>query len=222
MKLFSIFALLLVISCAQEQNQVIGTVDEVKTYEPVMVGFEDGERIKAICRDLSSKEDILNILVNNGTEYTFDYAQKGCEDKEISETKQVVTTIVASGDNFIFKTKNGEAFGFNNVETSSKGIMAEICKSTGYLMSPMQTSSSGAIWFTSMASSQECKSDINGLCMYIQRGSFVSGTKYQIHTNDWIKFRTTADKKGFFMERKMISSAGCGTGKTIVRKAVLK
>ena len=222
MKLFSIICLFGLVSCAQEQQKAIGTVNEVRNFEPITVSYEDSAKIQAICGALSSKAEVLDILVNNGTEYTFDYSQKGCDDKEPSEIKQVVATIQPSAENFIFKTKNGEAFGFSDVETSEKGIMAEICQNNGHLMNPIQTSRSGAIWFTSFPSARDCQSDAYTACMYIQRGTVIEGTQYQIHTNEWVKFKVNGDKRGFFIERKMISSAGCGAGKTLSRQAVLK
>jgi hypothetical protein len=186
-----------------------------------MVTVEDSERILAICRALSSKEDLLNVLVSAGTEYSFTYSEKNCDQSQASASKNVTAVISRSDSGFIFKTKQGETFGFSDVETVSKGVMAELCQATGSLMSPVQTSRTGALWYTTFTSSEHCQSDINGICIHLQRGSVLDGLNYKIHTNEWIKFKIANDKRGFFTERKLISSAGCSKS-TIERKAVLK
>lgn len=222
MSKFLLLPLLALVACVSETKQTPDSVGDIKRFEPIMVTFEDSERIQAICRALSSKEDLLSVLVTTGAEYTFSYTQKACNESELPTPKNVVTTIQRPDSNYIFKAKDNVTFGFADVETATKGVMREICQNVGSLMSPMQTSSTGAVWFTTFTPADHCQSDANGMCIHIQRGSAVDSVNYKIHTNEWIKFKLTNDKRGFFMERKLISSANCNSGKTFEKRAVLK
>lgn len=218
---FLILPLFFLLSCVSEQETVTST-RAVRRYEPQVVTIEDSERIQAICRALQSKEDLLSVLVSTGTQYTFIYAEKGCSDAKLSTPKNLVTTIEKSGSDYFFKTKNNELFAFSDVETTSKGVMAEICQNlSSSLTSPMQTKT-GAIWFTTFTSAEHCQADANGLCIHLQRGSAIDNVNYQIHTDEWIKIKLTNEKRGFFIERKIISSANCSGKGTVERTAVLR
>lgn len=221
MKKFILLPLMAFVSCISEPQKPQDTVGSVRKFEPLVVTVEDSERIQAICRALGSKEDLLSVLVSTGTEYKFSYSQKGCADRELPVAKIVTTTLKRSDSNFVFDSKNGESFGFPDVETTKRGVMAEICQNAGRLISPMQTSRSGAVWFTSFTASEHCQSDASGLCIHLQRGSVIDNVNYKIHTNEWIKFKITNEKRGFFVERKLISSANCSKG-SIEKSAVLK
>jgi hypothetical protein len=217
--------LFLFLSCVSspETKQTAATVGTAKRFEPLMVSYEDGERIKAICSALSTKEDQLDVLSTANTQYTFSYGQKGCADAKASAPKTIATTIQRTdGNNFVFKATGGDAFGFSDVETSTSGVMATICQNSSSLVSPLQTSKTGATWFTTYMGSELCKSDANHFCIHIQRGSTSNSLDYNIHTNEWIKFRITNEKRGFFVERTLISSAGCSKKQTIEKTAVLK
>jgi hypothetical protein len=217
-----LLCLVFLIACVSEPQITPDSVGEVKRFEPLMVTFEDNERIQAICRALSSKEDLLDILVSTGAEYNLTYTQKGCGEQELPTPKSVIATLKKVDVNYIFKPKNGEFFGFPDVETYSKGVMKDICQNSGSLMNPMQTSRTGAIWFTSFTSTAHCRSDANGICIHIQRGSVTDNASYRIHTNEWIKFRVNNDRRGFFVERKLISSANCSPNNTIEKRAEFK
>ena len=213
---------LFIISCVGDKETSPGMVREVRRFEPLSVTFEDNERIQAICRALSAKEDLLSVITSSGLEYHFSYSQKGCSDNSLGTPKSVVTTIQRSDFGHIFKPKNNEEFGFPDVETFSKGVMAEICQSSGSLVNPIQTSRTGALWFTTFTSSASCQPDPNVICIHLQRGSVVDNLNYKIHTNEWIKFKISKDKEGFFIERKLISSASCPDQGTIEKRATLK
>jgi hypothetical protein len=220
---FLLLPLLVFGACVSEpeQDQASGTVGVVRRYEPIVITVEDNQRIEAICRAISAKEDFLDILVTTVAEYDFTYTQKGCSETEPSSSKDVVTTIERSDSSYIFKSKNGEGFGFPDVETTSRGVMKEICQYQGALTSPIQTSRSGALWFTTFTDSKYCQSDANGICVHLQRGSIMDDLNYSIHTNEWIKFKITNEKRGFFIERRFVSSANCPKG-AFEKRAVLK
>ncbi len=223
MSKLSVLFLLAVISCVSENKIDPVTVGNLTRFEPRLLSFEETEKVAAICRALASKEELLSILVTTGTEYNFSYAQKGCNDTALPLSKIVSTTIQTVGDSsYVFKAKENAVFGFPEVETSTKGVMAKICENLGNLMSPFQTSSSGATWFTVNTASERCRPDSESFCIHIQRGTIAYDVNYTIHTNEWIKFKMGTPNLGFFTERTLVSSAGCSDNKTIERSAVLK
>jgi hypothetical protein len=213
--------LFLLTSCLGEPQKVQDTVGAVRRFEPLVVTVEDSERIEAVCRALSSKEDLLSVLVSTGSEYRFNYSQKNCSDRQLSIPKEVATTIQKTDLGYVFRPTNGESFGFSDVETVSKGVLSQICQNLGNLMSPMQISRTGAVWFTSFTSGEHCQSDERGICIHLQRGTVLEDINYEIHTNEWIKIKLTNDRRGFFVDRKIISSGDCSQG-TIEKRATLK
>lgn len=221
MKRVLFFSLLILASCVDSSEKAPDSVGDVRRFEPLVVSELDTVRLSSICRSLSSKEELLSVLVSTGTEYTFAYNQKGCSESELPTPKSVVTTIARPESDYVFKSKNGEGFGFPDVETATRGVMKEICANLSSLMNPIQTSSSGALWFTTITSSEYCKPSEDSLCVHLQRGSIIDDLNYKIHTNEFIKFKVIGANRGFFTERHLISSANCSKG-TLEKRAELK
>lgn len=208
----------LFVSCKAKVNKN-EEVTEYKRFEPLMVSAPDFSRIKAICDALSAKESVLSVLVGN--DYSFNYSYKGCSEEELSQSSEVPVYLERSGQDFVFKKHSGALFGFSNVETLSKGSMVDICSNLADLKSPLQTSINGAIWFTTFTGPKNCVSDVNHICIQIQKGSHARDMSYKIHTTEWIKFKIRDERIGFFTERLLVSEADCGPGKKIQRKTIL-
>jgi hypothetical protein len=222
MKLTALLTLLLLsVSCMTEHGpKTESNTGEIVRYEPLTPAPEELTRIKSICKALDKKGQLLHVLENS--KYIFSYAQKSCKDNDIQAASNVEVFLKKSGDHYIFSKANGDAFAFRDVETTKMGAMSEICNNLMDLKSPMQTSRSGAIWFTTFTSSKDCESDYNHVCIHIQRGSHSAGYDYKIHTNEWIKFKIRDQREGFFVEKKQVSSADCEAGRTLVKRATLK
>lgn len=219
--ILSLFLLLLV-SCVGNPEEIVAPTVVMRRYEPISVTVEDSERVQSICQALLNKEDLLAMHVSNGTGFTFSYSEKGCRDQNLSTPKLIKTRIDRSDSNFYFLPVNGYAFSFTEVETTNRGVLAEICQRTSDLVNPIQTSRSGALWFTTFTSNKHCQSDATGICIHLQKGSIVDELNYQIHTEEWIKFKITNNNRGFFTERKLISHVGCGVGQVTEKRASLK
>lgn len=215
---FILVALFVVAGCVSESDkQVVGK--EVRSLDPISV--DDPmilSRINAICGALLYKEGILNILTSN--QYTFAYSQKDCG-KSAGIPKNVTVSIQDTGSSYVFKSVNGDAFGFSNVETSTSGLMKEICQSRTALTNPMQTAS-GAIWFSTTPAKDDCESSSDGYCVQVERGSQYDGNSYVIHTKEWMKVQITGSNRGFFTDRKVVSTANCADGQSMERRAILK
>ncbi len=206
-------------SCVPQAEEVTSSTEAVMRYEPLSVPPEDLSRIKAICNALEVKEERLPSLISSN--YVFTYVERSCEASELSAPIELSVAINRPESNYIFRRSDGGPFAFPNVETTSSGVMSEICTNLNDLRSPMQTSSKGAIWFTTFTSTRHCISDYDSMCIHIQKGEYINDLNYRIHTNEWIKFKIRDERVGFFTERKLISSADCGAGKSIEKRVKL-
>lgn len=219
-----LMALILLVACGQVPNQSSGGEQigqEIVQYSPQIVVGEDSDRINDICRAIAAKTDQLVILEN--TQYTFSYAEKSCASGSMSAYSDVRVAIEKPNSNYIFKIIGANSpFIFSNIETKDAGLMKEICDNAQSLTSPMQSGSSGVIWFTSLTRATDCVSSSTHLCMQIERGSLVAGTSYKKNTKEIIKFKISGENQGFFTERKQITTLSCPEGAQLVRHAILK
>jgi hypothetical protein len=214
--------LFVLIGCVSDAPKTDAVDNRERLFEPVVISDEDARRIKAICGALAVKEERLPDLASRGEVYTFSYSRKGCTDREAGPAKTVEVKIAEVSDDYVFVPRNGEEFGFRDVETTKKGVLAQICENVGQLQSPLQTSSLGAVWFSSFNGGGECEADVNSYCIHLQRGVLVGTDVYQIHTREWIKFRIEAANRGFFVQRKLVTSSGCSGRATSERTATLR
>lgn len=220
MKLAILSSLLIMISCVsekdQKQPQLIGKVERLDP-KPIP---DEYRRIEAICSALQEKEQVLSDLITS--QYTFSYSQKNCHDSSLSPLEDINVSIQRPYNKYIFEKLGGGLFAFPDVETSHKGAMAEICANLADLKSPLQTSPSSGIWFTTFTRPEHCASDYNHTCIEIRKGRLVSGNDYKIYNTEWIKFKIRDGRKGFFTERKLVSSGDCSSGREMERRATLK
>lgn len=220
---FILISLFVIAGCVSENATKTDEVGrEVRTLDPIEVDPSSltMAHINAICGALIYKESVLSVLTS--TEYTFVYSQKDCSKSSIPASKPVTVAIQDIGSAYIFKSVNGEAFGFSNVETSNSGIMKEICQArTTGLTNPMQTPA-GGLSFSLNPSKNDCKSDSDAICIQIDRGPMIDANRFAIQTKDWMKIKISGTNRGFFTERKVVSTANCGEGQSMERRAVLK
>jgi hypothetical protein len=219
MRLAILSVLLLSVACISKPDEAAVAPLEYKRFEPLMVSPADHSRLRTICNALESKEARLPVLISSA--YSFSYAQKACAENEIGEASNVEVTIQRPHSDYIFRQSNGDIFIFP-FETSLSGTMVEICANVQDLRSPLQTSSKGAMWFTTFTSTAHCSPGTDSMCVHIQRGEHVNEMNYVIHTNEWITFNVRGSRTGFFSERKLISQADCGPNQIIERRATLK
>lgn len=220
MKLFLLLALSIFASCESEDPKKLDNTGGTIEFLEADLPSDDAARLRSICSALSMKEDQLDILLSS--EYTFNYAQKGCTEAKLGAAKNIKVTIERPYGNYVFMAENGDNFAFPDVETQSNGVLAKICQTSGRLKSPFITSSTGATWFTTSTNVKHCAPSNTQFCVHLQRGSLVQGRTYKIHTNEWIKFKLDNPRRGFFVERKLITTANCTSGNNIERQAVLK
>lgn len=221
MKTAVLVSLLLCIACNSDsqkpQTNSNGYMDERRADE-LTVSYEDYYRLDTICKALREKENRLGDLITS--EYTFDYQSRDCN-ADALKSQTVKVSIQKPGDDYVFRPSNGEPFSFQNVETSTSGVMSKVCAQIGDFKNPI-ISGSSAYWITTFVRSEHCRSDENGICVFIEKGSQIRDGIYGVHAREYLKFKTRNPRMGFFTERKLITSADCSNGKTIERRAYLK
>ena len=212
----------LFLSCVSEHSEKASNSVGQGRDERAVTNLEDNERVAAVCKALANKENVLDVLVSARTEYTFSFSQKGCNEASLPVASDIKVKMARSGDEYIFRPVSNEVdFGFQDVEIFSSGAMAEICGFAGTLESPILTPPNGALCCTTFTPSEHCQAGFGSNCVQLSRGTW-NGQRYILHTEEWIKFKIYNDKEGLFIERKLISSAGCQGKRTFEMKAILK
>ena len=220
MKLWILMSLLTLAACEGDSVPKSDSVNGVLEYIETPMEASDAARLRSICDALSAKEDQLSVLISS--EYTFDYSFKGCSDSALGTPKTIATTIQRPYGNYVFERTDGDGFAFPDVETSTKGVLARFCNQGANIVSPIRSSDTGAMWVTTVTDAGRCSAGSGAFCVRIQSGSMTSPGYYQIHTNEWMKIKLTQPRRGFFIERTLVSSASCSSGKTVEKKVVLK
>lgn len=220
MKQIILLALLVSSGCVKTSEEETTPQMQSRRFDPISVAPEDQSRLKAICDALASKEERLPSL--EGSEYTFAFAERGCNEAEPVPEKEVKVTIQREASHYIFRKSSEENFAFSNVETATSGVMSVICANIHDLRSPLQTSSKGAVWFTTFTSQRDCASDYHSMCIHLAKGEHIGDLNYRVHSEEWIKFKVRDERTGFFIERKLVGSADCSEGKTMEKRARLK
>jgi hypothetical protein len=215
-------SLMIIVACQPEQKQRAEDVlGEIRSLDPVRRP-EDNEMVSKICAALRAKEGMLSVLM--GQQYTFEQSLKSCSDSGLSGAKSVTTKIKKTGGNsYSFEAIEGD-FSFSNIETATDGVMKAICeKDPYYLESPVvDDKTRTAIYWTTFTDQARCKSGYDALCVHLQIGTIGQNYSAKIHTNEWIKFKTADTRIGFFVDRHLVTNAGCQKKQVRETKAVLK
>lgn len=215
--------LFLVIGCGKSPSSSSSKIvlGQERQFNPVAVSGSLKDDIAVICQALINKSNALPGLI--GSSFTYSVASKSCEQESLSGTSDVAVVIQKPAANFVFKVQSsGLDFVYSDVETTSSGIMGEICSRGDSLTNPFQLSNGSALWLTTGASS-ECTPGPGQKCIGIDTAS-VQGTGYKVHTREWITFNTNSSlpRVGFFTERTTVSASICGTNQQTQTRAVLK
>jgi hypothetical protein len=215
MSKFLILFLFVLVSCGKDAP-LNTNVGERRRMDPQPIrDANDLAAYKNICMAIANKSEMLSVSTEG--EYVFSYSSKGCSESQMSGPRDIKTYIERISDSiFVFRSRSGESFPFSDVETDTTGLMSKICANLNNdLKSPIQTSMSGVMAFS------RCDSDANIECVLIERGT-LNGDEYTIHTKDWIKFKVTNGRRGFFVQRNQISGTSCPEGQEVMKAATLK
>lgn len=215
-----LLSLFLFVSCNEETKVVNpSSVGSIREFLQVPV---NSQPFLDLCLKLGQKADRLPGLSTAQVEYHFSYAQKNCQDSELGASQDVTVTIDQMGGNYFFSPTGASNFGFTQIETPTEGVMKEICANATALTNPLQTGTTGAVWFRRV-NEDKCRSDSDHFCIKLEKGSLDSFTnRYVIHTEELIQFRLTGNNTGFFVKRYLDTAGNCTGGKRIQKETHLK
>lgn len=216
--LLLVSSLVFIASCTEEGTQTPkSNLGSIREFIQVPV---NGDEFANLCAKLEQKEDRLPSLSTAQAEYHFSYAQKNCSEAQLGAASEVSVTIDQLGGNYFFRPVGNATFGFKEIETSSEGIMKEICANVRALTNPLMTGSNSAIWFRKV-NEENCRSDKNNICVKFEKGTIDGYNRYSIHTEELIQFGLTGNNTGFFVKRFMNTVGNCNKGSSIQRQAVM-
>lgn len=220
MKYFWIVALLVVGACGKVDVTGMTQLGTAKPIKPDKLSTTEIARIQLICDALRAKDPALVNLVN--LDYTFAGSTKGCTDSAFAQLPDTTVRLVDTGG---YKFLEGSTpYYFSDFETSSSGVLSQICNSLSLGVSPIVPNSSEFIFF-SINDSSDCMSGGLEQCIVIERGNRSSDSEAIIHTREWIKVKlqsNTTNNVGFWTYKKRVTQASCAEGSYIGRSATLK
>lgn len=212
MKALLPFTLLVLGACGKVDVGSVrnNNLGELLSAQPVVVDGIDRQRLDQICQAMRVKEGVL--ASGQRPTQTFQVSKKSCESSDLGGTTSVTVGIVEEIGKYKFQPTAGQAFPFQDVETTSFGVMAAYCADPANFVNPYVDQNGEGI-FLSTQSVGDCAAGVDELCLMVKRGSLSQGS-YRIHTNDWFKFRVTATSGvnavvGFFTDRKQTSDTVC-------------
>lgn len=220
-KILLLVCFITLISCKMEDQRMgDSTGGLIELVEGESMQPADAARLTAVCQALSFKSDQLSVMTSQS--FVFSYSYKSCDSSKGGVPSMINVTLERPYGNYIFEATHGESFPFPDVETDKVGVLARACANIGNLTTAYRISETGAMWVTTVSDSKRCNPDAGNYCVHLQRGSLEGGSSYRIHTNEWIKFKLTNPRRGFFTERTLVSTASCSNGKSMEKKVVLQ
>lgn len=216
MKLTWMIALIALASCGKVETDGNVQLGKPKLTAQEKLDATDISRIQSICNALKEKEVGINALL--GTDYVFNGFTKGCTDSAFAAMGDATVKLV---DQSGYKFVDGVTpYYFADFETSSSGILGQICNSLTAGFSPILINSEYI--FFDVDDSTDCTSGGNQQCIRIEKGIKSSETEAKIYTREWIKVKLDQPNLGFWTFKKRISQSSCVDGYYFGRSATLK
>lgn len=220
MKVVSLLALLVVVSCGAYTPDDTSRVGESKSTTPVTV---EPTNVSRICDAIAAKAP--SSLVN--TQAIFSITSKGCDATAQSAPSDITTTIQLTLGGFRFVQSNGLLPYFSEIETVDQGSMSTICRqlvNTGTLASPIQNGNEFLYFSTTSITEGDCPVKADQQCIALMRASGTANGQAIVHTKEWIRFNldATQGRIGYFTLKRQITSASCSEDKSSANSAELK
>ena len=225
MKFSTALMLLAILSCGKYTVSGDSSLSTFKSMAPVIVapGSRDFNDIQAICEAIQAKTTTIEALVS--TAFSFTGTAKNCTDSSFSELPDSIVILTKELGSYKFSEGNS-LFYFSDVETSTEGILSQICAKLPNLASPISVDSNNLLYFsTTDISTSDCLAGNNEICIKIEKAiksPTSKGDMGRIHTREWMSVKVVQPRRGFFTYRKRISEASCTEGNFIGRTATLK
>lgn len=223
MKLGFIVLALVTVACGK-YGPITGSnekVGEIKKFGELLVG--DTSVISQICTALDYKSSTISSSINSS--FIFQTNQTDCNGKALING-DIETTIQNQGLGLVFKNKSdNNDYIFANVETSSSGILSEICGNRANSSNTITTNQE-VMSYTTQVGTDDCPSIGTEKCIYVEKGINMGNNTYKVHTKEWIRVKTDLGSNqrniGFFTYRKKVTQSYCAQNEVQVLQAILK
>jgi hypothetical protein len=218
LKVWGVLAFVGLAACGEIPTTVSKGVGEIRSVDPLTVsnmGF-----IQDICNAVQTKTGLLSSLM--GTRYTFDYSERSCDQAALGAPVATEVYLANVMGYKFYDVATNAPFYFQEVETSTSGILGSICSKGSGLTNPVQIGANWVYLYTSGISAADCSAGVDEACLYLEQGADQGNGTAKIHTKEWIRVKIRNEKEGFFLERRLISKGTCQEAKTIGRHAILR
>jgi hypothetical protein len=203
-------------------NGLYNTVGEVRSLglSPSEVSSDTRATVVSICNALVQKESILSTALS--TSHTFLTSQTDCQGNNIS-TGNVNVTIQSNGQAYLFRKSDGGDFIFPNVETSTSGILADVCANVSNLTNPIVGQTEVTYFRTTGIDPRDCTILTGESCIQVEK-AFVQDGNAVVHTRDTLRIRINSNQGriGFFTQRNKVTKSFCGLNEVLSFSAILK
>ncbi len=221
MKTTLILLLLFSVSCGKVDMKTGGGVGQIRSIQPQQISVGEHLVFDSICAGLTKKAQ--RFASSLPSSLTFDVQEKDCDGKTITFGSQQVRVEGSSGSYTFARQDSGGSFIFPNAETTSSGVMKEVCE--GAQSMPLINEGEARWVSTTGFSSSECPSASGEQCVLIETASKQgTGDSYRVHTREVVRFNVNANsgKHGYFMYRKKFADSNCDEGDNTEASASLR
>lgn len=216
MKLALLFIAVLSASCGKIEGIKGGSnLGQVRELQVSAISTGEALLYDRICQALTRKADKLETALPNSL--SFDVVEKDCDKIQVLGAGAQPVRVEKTGTGeFQFRRQDSNAlFVFPSVETTSFGLMKEIC--AGATQLPVVSGDSAKWVYTADPSNEDCPVKSNEVCLTFERGSKEPNTtnSYRVHTREFIRFNVELNggKYGYYTHRKAFSTNNCDPGK---------
>jgi hypothetical protein len=198
------------------------SIGEIKSLTVRSISASEQNTLSQMCSALSTKTATISSAT--GSTFTFGTSQTDCQGQSVG-SGDVATYIQNLGSSFVFKRRSDNSdFFFSNVETTSSGVLSEICSNLGSLSGGFTTGQEVTYFKTTDILSADCPPASGEVCIYTEKGTDQGNNTAKIHTKEWIRVRLNSNqgKVGFFTYRRKVSQSYCGQNQVQIQSATLK
>lgn len=186
-------------------------------------------RMSSICQAIARKSSLLEAQLPSDV-FSFEVSNTDCDGK-VSLTSTVGTRIRNDNSQYYFRpVTEGESVPFAEVETTSTGRLAAVCRDLANVTEVPLDKGNGEVLYLSTLETGDCPLRTNELCVLMETASKTSnGDFYQVHTTEWLRVYTNQDLSsanarfyGFITDRRSATSGFCPERKSQTKRQTLK
>lgn len=219
MKILSVVLLLGIIACGRSPVGS-GSLGRKFSTSQQAISANEATALQTICGALAQKQSALQ--QGTGLALTYNVAQRDCGTGSQSRTSTVTVNVESTGTSFpLRRADNNSLFIYPDAETPISGVMRSVCSALTDRLIPVKVDDSNFVTFNT-GSFPECTPGVGEACIQIIQGTASGTDSFTENKQEWIRFRTSGARLGFFSFRRTISNSFCAAGETMETLATLQ